>query len=75
MHQQLIQRLQELKKEYELGQKTLTNLEIQQANLRETLLRISGAIQVIQEELSKVTEAESISQNSNIITKTEVVDE
>ena len=75
MRQQLIQRLQELKKEYELGQKTFTNLESQQANLRETLLRISGAIQVIEEELSKVTEAESTSQNPNVITQTEIVDE
>jgi predicted nuclease with TOPRIM domain len=73
MRQQLIQRLEELKKEYELGQKTLINLESQQANLRETLLRISGAIQVIEEELSKGTEAESTSQNPNIVSQTEVL--
>ena len=73
MRQQLIQRLEELKKEYELGQKTLINLESQQANLRETLLRISGAIQVIEEELSKGTEAESTSKNPNIVSQTEVL--
>jgi hypothetical protein len=31
----------------------LASLEVKQANLRETLLRISGAIQVLEEELSK----------------------
>jgi predicted nuclease with TOPRIM domain len=53
MKEQLEQRLAELKTEFESGQKMLADLEAKQANLRETLLRITGAIQVIEEELAK----------------------
>jgi len=53
MKQQLEKRLQQLKAELESGQKVLIELEAKQANVRDTLLRISGAIQVLQEELSK----------------------
>ncbi len=53
MKQQLEQRLKELKAEFETGQRTLAELDARQANLRETLLRISGAIQVLEEELAK----------------------
>jgi hypothetical protein len=53
MKEQLERRLSELKKELESGQKTLAELEAKQASVRETMLRISGAIQVIEEELSK----------------------
>lgn len=53
MKKQLQQRLQELKTEFESGQKMLAELEAKQANLRESLLRISGAIQVLEEELAK----------------------
>jgi len=52
MREQLQQRLQSLTTEYEAGQKALANLEAQKASLRETLFRISGAIQVLEEELS-----------------------
>ena len=55
MHEQLEQRLDQLKEEYESGQKMLADLEAKQANLQETLLRISGAIQVLEEELSRYT--------------------
>jgi hypothetical protein len=40
---QLEQRLQSLKVEFESGQKMLADLEARQAELRSTLLRISGA--------------------------------
>lgn len=53
MKEQLRNRLQSLKTEYESGQKVLAELETKQANVRDTLLRISGAIQVIEEELTK----------------------
>jgi predicted nuclease with TOPRIM domain len=56
MKQQLQQRLQSLKTEYEAGQKMLADLEAKQANLRDTLLRISGAIQVLEETLSEDAE-------------------
>ena len=53
MRTQLEQRLQALHAEYTAGQKMLAELEAKQLHLRETLLRISGAIQVLEEELSK----------------------
>ena len=56
MKQQLEQRLKELRAELEVGRKTLAELENKQMNLRNSLLRISGAIKVIEEELSKMKE-------------------
>jgi predicted nuclease with TOPRIM domain len=53
MQVQLEQRLRELKVEYEAGQKRLAELEAKQTMLRETLWRISGAIQVLEEELAR----------------------
>ncbi len=53
MRAQLEQRLQALKQEYEAGQKMLAELERQQAGLRDTMLRISGAVQVLEEELRR----------------------
>lgn len=58
MKEKLQKRLAELKQEYESGQKMMTELETKQNNLRDTLLRISGAIQILEEELSKDTEEE-----------------
>jgi predicted nuclease with TOPRIM domain len=56
MKEKLQRRLQNLKSEFEEGQKILAELEAKQASLRETLLRISGAIQVLEEVLSEVSE-------------------
>lgn len=53
MRAQLSQRLDELKKEYAIGQAKMNELEAQQARLRETMLRISGAIQVLEEILDR----------------------
>ena len=58
MKEKLQQRLQELKSEFESGQKMMADLESQKANLRDTLLRISGAIQVIGELLAETDMAE-----------------
>jgi predicted nuclease with TOPRIM domain len=55
-------RLEALKTEFEAGQQLLAELEAKQANVRETLLRISGAIQVLEELL---TEDESGLEHSN----------
>ncbi|QZZ22012.1 hypothetical protein J5X98_06275 [Leptothermofonsia sichuanensis E412] len=57
MKEQLEQRLHELRTEFESGQKMLADLETQQANLKTTLLRISGAIQVLEELLSQSQES------------------
>lgn len=56
MRKQLQKRLQELKTEYESGQKVLVELATKKTNLRETLLRIAGAIQVLEEELAQSEE-------------------
>lgn len=64
MREQLEQRLKELKSEFEAGQKMLAELEAKQASVRETLLRISGAIQVIEEELAKSDQPDSVSGKS-----------
>ncbi len=53
MRVQLEARLEELKKEFELGQSRLQELDAQAARMRETLLRISGAIQVLEEALAE----------------------
>jgi predicted nuclease with TOPRIM domain len=53
VQEHLQQRLNELKKEFELGQNRLQEMDRQQAHVRETLLRISGAIQVLEELLAQ----------------------
>ncbi len=53
MKDQLEQRLGQLKAEFEKGQRALADLQEQESRLRETLLRISGAIQVLEELLGK----------------------
>jgi prefoldin subunit 5 len=52
MREQLEQRVSELRAEHQKGQQMLAELESQQAELRQTLLRISGAIQVLEELLA-----------------------
>jgi len=47
-----------LKSEYEAGQRMLADLESRQAQLRETLLRISGAVQVPEEMLAMESRVE-----------------
>ncbi|MCX5328340.1 MULTISPECIES: hypothetical protein [unclassified Streptomyces] len=49
MSEQMQDRLAELRREYELGQRRLQEVMGQEVALRETLLRISGAIQVLEE--------------------------
>ncbi len=60
MKKQIKERLEELKAEYESGQKMLADLEAQGSNLRTTMLRISGAIQVLEELLAKTEEEENL---------------
>lgn len=49
MQKLIEQRLNELRDQFESGQKMMAELESKQASLRDTLLRISGAIQVLEE--------------------------
>lgn len=52
MNEQVQARLEELREEYARGQATLEDLERQTSNVRATMLRISGAIQVLEELLA-----------------------
>jgi hypothetical protein len=52
MREQMRARLEELKKELETGQAELQKVEMQRTYLRETVLRISGATQVLEELLT-----------------------
>ena len=49
----LEQRLEKLRAEFESGQRMMSDLQSKQAELEKTLLRISGAIQVIEELLAE----------------------
>lgn len=51
MRERLEKRLRELKTEFGQGEQTLQELEERVATVRQTLLRISGAVQVLEEEL------------------------
>lgn len=58
MKQKLLQRLEDLETEYESGQKMLAELETKAANLRTTLMQISGGI-ITLKRLIEEAEAES----------------
>lgn len=58
MKKQIQSRLEELKKEFETGQARLQELEVQESRLREAMLRISGAIQVLEEMLKNTKQEE-----------------
>ena len=51
--EQVLSRLAALRKEFEAGQGRLRELETEQSYIRETMLRISGAIQVLEELLGE----------------------
>ncbi|MFK0735068.1 MAG: hypothetical protein ACFKPT_30890 [Gloeotrichia echinulata GP01] len=67
MKEQLEKRLAELKAEFASGQKVMADLEAKQANLRDTLLRISGAIQILEEEIGKVSTESTNTQEPAVI--------
>ncbi len=69
MKEQLVERLKELNNEFAKGPGVLKELEEQSRNIRDTLLRIRGAIQVLQEELTKENGF-----TSNQLTETENLD-
>ncbi len=53
MKEQLEKRLAQLKSEFEAGQKMLADLDTKRKEIEATMLRISGAIQVIEEMLAQ----------------------
>jgi hypothetical protein len=53
MREQVQARLEELKKELEAGQAELQKVEMQRTYLRETVLQIGGAVQVLEELLTR----------------------
>ncbi len=53
MKEQMQQRLAQLKSEFESGQTAMAELEQERANLRDKLLQISGAIKILEEEISR----------------------
>lgn len=60
MREQVERRVSELKAELQKGQQVLAELDARQAELRQTLLRISGAIQVLEELLAGTAPAEGM---------------
>ncbi|GAA0436064.1 hypothetical protein Acor_55320 [Acrocarpospora corrugata] len=49
MHDQIAARLTDLRREFAIGEERLRELIREEGTVRETLLRISGAIQVLEE--------------------------
>ena len=54
MKERLKKRLQELEQEYQKGQEQLQKLETEANQTRDAMLRISGAIQVLREEVELI---------------------
>ncbi len=59
-------RLQELKHEYQQGQRRLILLQQQEKEVNETLLRIQGAVQVLEELSEKLSKSHSESTPQNL---------
>ena len=53
MRKQIEERLNALQAEFKAGQEILAELETRQSNLRGTLVRMSGAIQILEELLKE----------------------
>ncbi|GIK64653.1 MAG: hypothetical protein BroJett018_24470 [Chloroflexota bacterium] len=58
-------RLTELKREFERNQQVLLNIEKQSPQLRDSLARIEGAIQVLEEELGLLDANQSEASSEN----------
>jgi hypothetical protein len=49
MTEQIQQRIDQLRRELESGQRLLSELDLRRADVRDSLLRVSGAIQALEE--------------------------
>ena len=72
MKEQLETRLTGLKQEFEKGKQKLEELDRESSDVRDTLLRIGGAIQVLEEELQKEAE---IAGKENVVKEEELLAE
>ena len=63
---QITQRLEKLQAEYNSGQQMLAELAAKQENLKSMLLRISGAIQVLEELLAEFPLAASAEEETSM---------
>jgi hypothetical protein len=59
MSNPLEERLSQLKSQFSSGQKELEKMQEKQNELQVTLLKISGAVQVLEEELTKAKQSGS----------------
>jgi predicted nuclease with TOPRIM domain len=75
MREQVQARLEELKKELETGQAQLQQVEMQRTYLHETVLRISGAVQVLEDLLREGDRAEATPDKKHPATATTSVKE
>ena len=66
-------RLQQLKQEFERGQKQLEILDHKRRDLRDTLLRISGAMQVVEELLEQQKASKPDVENTELPEKPRIV--
>ncbi len=64
MRDQLTRRLDELKAEFQAGERLLAELDTKHANLKGTLLQISGAMQVLQELLAPDSQSSDRNQSA-----------
>jgi hypothetical protein len=67
MGHQLQDRLELLRREFETGQTRLRELVNQESILRETLLRISGAIQILEELLAESKSDEGHARSPDVL--------
>ena len=59
MQEKVQKRLEELRSEFEAGQRMLAELDARRAELQQTLLRIGGAVQVLEELLDGQADPEA----------------
>jgi len=67
MKEKLEERLKELKEEFGTGQKMLCEIETKRDELQQNMLRISGAIQIIEETLTADITPEQAEEKSELV--------